>query len=105
MQNVKNGLARNDVLNHTKTLSGHPDLNREPPAPKAGALPLEPCPECVYCSNFRRFSEQKNKRYTRPKKERQKKAKPAHRARVYRYCAHQDLNLEPTDYESVALTD
>ena len=31
--------------------------------------------------------------------------KPAHQARVCRYCAHQDLNLEPTDYESVALTD
>ena len=74
-------------LEDIKTLSGHPDLNREPPAPKAGALPLEPCPECVYCSNFRRFSEQKNKRRTRPKKERRKKAKPAHRARVYRYCA------------------
>ena len=24
---------------------------------------------------------------------------------VYKWCAHQDLNLEPTDYESVALTD
>ena len=23
----------------------------------------------------------------------------------FKYCAHQDLNLEPTDYESVALTD
>ena len=33
-------------------IEGHPDLNREPPAPKAGALPLEPCPECVYCTNF-----------------------------------------------------
>lgn len=22
----------------------------------------------------------------------------------FKYCAHQDLNLEPTDYESVALT-
>ncbi len=24
---------------------------------------------------------------------------------VGKVCAHQDLNLEPTDYESVALTD
>ena len=47
------------MLNHSKTLSGHPDLNREPPAPKAGALPLEPCPECVYCSNFARLSKRK----------------------------------------------
>ena len=25
--------------------------------------------------------------------------------RLKLFCAHQDLNLEPTDYESVALTD
>lgn len=31
--------------------------------------------------------------------------KPALWTRVFKHCAHQDLNLEPTDYESVALTD
>ncbi len=30
--------------------------------------------------------------------------KPAPK-RGFKNCAHQDLNLEPTDYESVALTD
>ncbi len=32
-------------------------------------------------------------------------AKNPHRSAGFKYCAHQDLNLEPTDYESVALTD
>lgn len=31
--------------------------------------------------------------------------KNPHQSAGFKYCAHQDLNLEPTDYESVALTD